>query len=587
MLDSGFRISDLNNIPVNGKDGKFKNRIALDNTYLLSYAHTVYGINYNKQNYKIPLNSIRNDIKGYIGIESLVAPWSEQMKLWHGSWKDMSSRNKSYVYQWTDNDKLHEHYNPDKFTDKSNSYFIIKDVPYPYESGELNNRDKGEKTASELNDGLAYANNSINVPIKDADPHPDTNKLVTKAYIDERLASKRLVEVGTDFYVRDYDCTYIIRAEDIRQANFDNCIKIHYPESFNKIALHNKIKFSVLVEGIWSSSENKWIPATNSDVNWKFFDFENIEVAAIWLNNSENTPVQISEKYLYDNAQYLIFNFETVTDDIESKEVTTNIEDRNIVTDYSLKANYKVFATCENLLYRSSGIEILNNYQGVAANIKSANNSVNVTTTQSGSTINVDLSVDKTQVISSDKTVTVTPNINGNLIKYDLSVEVGDKTNIEGDNFINASKKDDIWKLSFNASSLSNRTFIKKLPANGAVDLKSEGNTTFWTDVVKPVIAVRNSYSIGNEIVIFHLLLKTTEDVTIDTDGHFIWPNTSNGQSPTFKAKRLYHFTFNNIYGLEGDNSPFGSIAGFAKVNWFVDSDIIENSSIGWADHAN
>ena len=302
MLDSGFRISDLNNIPVNGKDGKFKNRIALDNTYLLSYAHTVYGINYNKQNYKIPLNSIRNDIKGYIGIESLVAPWSEQMKLWHGSWKDMSSRNKSYVYQWTDNDKLHEHYNPDKFADKSNSYFIIKDVPYPYESGELNNRDKGEKTASELNDGLAYANNSINVPIKDADPHPDTNKLVTKAYIDERLASKRLVEVGTDFYVRDYDCTYIIRAEDIRQANFDNCIKIHYPESFNKIALHNKIKFSVLVEGIWSSSENKWIPATNSDVNWKFFDFENIEVAAIWLNNNENTPVQISEKYLYDNA---------------------------------------------------------------------------------------------------------------------------------------------------------------------------------------------------------------------------------------------------------------------------------------------
>ena len=208
MLDSGFRISDLNNIPVNGKDGKFKNRIALDNTYLLSYAHTVYGINYNKHNYKIPLMSIRDDIKGYIGIESLVAPWSEQLKLWHGSWQHPAARNKSYVYQWTEDDKLHEHYAPEKFNDKENSYYIIKDAPFPYESGELNNRNRGEKPSSEISEGLGYANTSINVPIKTADPHPDTNKIVTKAYVDERLASKRLVEVSTDFYVRDYDCTY-------------------------------------------------------------------------------------------------------------------------------------------------------------------------------------------------------------------------------------------------------------------------------------------------------------------------------------------------------------------------------------------
>ena len=68
MLESGYRISDLDNIPVTDVNSKFKDKIALDNTFLLSYSHTVYGINYNKHNYKIPLSSLRDDIKGYIGV---------------------------------------------------------------------------------------------------------------------------------------------------------------------------------------------------------------------------------------------------------------------------------------------------------------------------------------------------------------------------------------------------------------------------------------------------------------------------------------------------------------------------------------
>lgn len=514
MLDSGFRISDLNNIPVNGKDGKFKNRIALDNTYLLSYAHTVYGINYNKHNYKIPLMSIRDDIKGYIGIESLVAPWSEQLKLWHGSWNNPSIRNKSYVYQWTDADKLHEHYAPKKFEDKENSYFIIKDAPFPYESGELNNRDRGEKVSSEISEGLAYANTSINVPIKAADPHPDTNKIVTKAYIDERLASKRLVEVSTDFYVRDYDCTYIIRSEDIRNDK-SGCIKIRYPESFNKRALHNKIEFSVLIEGVWNAAKNKWVPAITTDTNWKFFNSEGNEIEITWLNNTDNTPVQISEEYLYDNAQYLVFRFETVTDDISVATITENIEGKDVISEYKTTANYKVFANCENLLYR-----------------------------------------------------------------------VGDKTDIRGDNFIDAEKKGSYWQLEFNPGNLSTRSYIQKLSDDGVVDLSSAANKTFWTDSPTPKISVRNAYSIGNEIVSFNLFLKTTVDTKINTDIHFLWGNAINELSPTFKANRLYHITFTNIYGLTDDNSPFGGIVGFGKINWFIDSDIIDKT-IGWADYVN
>lgn len=588
MLDSGFRISDLNNIPVNGKDGKFKNRIALDNTYLLSYAHTVYGINYNKHNYKIPLMSIRDDIKGYIGIESLVAPWSEQLKLWHGSWQHPAARNKSYVYQWTEDDKLHEHYAPEKFNDKENSYYIIKDAPFPYESGELNNRSRGEKPSSEISEGLGYANTSINVPIKTADPHPDTNKIVTKAYVDERLASKRLVEVSTDFYVRDYDCTYIIRSEDIRDNKFDNCFKIRYPESFNKRALHNKIEFSVLIEGVWSAAKNKWVPAITSDTNWKFFNSEGNEIEITWLNNTDNTPVQISEEYLYDNAQYLVFRFETVTDDISIATITENIEGKDIISEYKTTANYKVFANCENLLYRATGIKILNNLEGIAANIKSSDNSIKVQTTQSGSNVNVDLTTidTKTTIESPDKSVDIEKVISGSNIKYNLSVDVGDKTDIRGDSFIDAEKKGSYWQLGFNPGNLSTRSYIQKLADDGVVDLSSAANKTFWTDNPTPKISVRNAYSIGNEIVSFNLFLKTTEDTKIDTDIHFLWGNTINDLSPTFKANRLYHITFTNIYGLVDDNSPFGGIIGFGKINWFIDSDIIDKT-IGWADYVN
>lgn len=588
MLDSGFRISDLNNIPVNGKDSKFKNRIALDNTYLLSYAHTIYGINYNKQNYKIPLTSIREDIKGFIGVESLVAPWSEQLKLWHGNWENDASSNKSYIKVWDESESLHEHYNPDKFADKENSYYIISDCPFPYESGELNNRDKGEKAASELFDGDAYTNNSINIPIKAADPHPDTKKLVTKSYIDERLSAKRLVEVTTDFYVRDYDCTYIIRAGEIKNKAFDNCFKVRYPESFNKKVLHNKIEFSVLVEGEWNAEKNMWVPATKADTNWKFFNSEGQEIQVVWLNNGENTPVQISKDYLYDNAQYIVFRFETATDNISATPIRKNVEGHNIITDYETEANYKVFVTCENLLYRSKGIETINGLECIAANIKSSDNSIKVVATQNGSAADIDLTtVDTiTSVKSTDKSVTVVKTQNGSNIDYDLSIDTTDKTDVKGDDFISVEKKQNTFHLSFEASTLSTRSYIEKLPADGRIDLSVAANKTYWTDVATPKISIRNPYSIGTELVTFHLLFKTSVDTFIDTDQHFIWANSFGSNPPTFKANRLYHITFNNIYALTDDNSPFYSAAGFAKINWFVDSESVEKT-VGWADGVN
>ena len=436
MLESGFRISDLQNIPVHKINCPRKNKIALDNTFILSYSHTVYGINYNKQNYKIPLNTLRDDLKGYIGIESINAPWSNQLKLWNGTWES-TDKNKSYIYEWNERDRNDINYSPNKFSDLENSYYIVSDAPFPFETEDLNNRDRGEIPSSEIGEGIAYCNNSINTPIKAADPHPDSKKLVTKSYIDERLAGKRLVEVSTDFYVRDYDCTYIIRAEELQKNNFDKIIKVHLPENYNKRSIHNKLEFTLLVEGKWDNNSKIWIPAIKEDVNWKVFDFDEKEIEPMWLNADQP---KINDEYLYSNARYLVFRFETITgnletvssSDIPAVSVTPIVEETeagDIVVDYNVVANYDVTILCENLLYRNNntGIERVNDKGGTYLDIVSKKNTIVPTTTLSGSRITVNL---ETDIRSSDNSVIITkPSASKKY--WDLSVEIPDTTDIQ------------------------------------------------------------------------------------------------------------------------------------------------------------
>ena len=384
MLESGYRISDLNNIPVTSSDSKFRGKIALDNTFLLSYSHTVYGINYNKQNYKISLGTLRDDVKGYIGVESLVAPWSEQLKLWHGYWYDSTSRNRSYTHVWKPEELAHEHYSPEKFSDLENSYFIIKKAPFPFESGEMSNRGRGEKEAV-VTSGVNTVISSINLPIEQADPYPESVKLVTKEYVDERLASKRIVEVGTDFWIRDYDCSYIIRQADLLAEEAKGTpitIKIHYPESFQTRAAHNRIKFSVLVEGKWDSSKQCWVPAVSQDANWTISDSEGSPINLVWMHDGENKMPELTDEYLYDNARYMVLNFETVTDGIDTIKNDDNT--------YATKARIVTFGTCENFLYRNTGIERVNGIESTFLELVSSNGSIDITTSLAGSTQTVD-----------------------------------------------------------------------------------------------------------------------------------------------------------------------------------------------------
>ena len=578
MLESGFRISDLQNIPVHKINCPRKNKIALDNTFILSYSHTVYGINYNKQNYKIPLNTLRDDLKGYIGIESINAPWSNQLKLWNGTWES-TDKNKSYIYEWNERDRNDINYSPNKFSDLENSYYIVSDAPFPFETEDLNNRDRGEIPSSEIGEGIAYCNNSINTPIKAADPHPDSKKLVTKSYIDERLAGKRLVEVSTDFYVRDYDCTYIIRAEELQKNNFDKIIKVHLPENYNKRSIHNKLEFTLLVEGKWDNNSKIWIPAIKEDVNWKVFDFDEKEIEPMWLNADQP---KINDEYLYSNARYLVFRFETITgnletvssSDIPAVSVTPIVEETeagDIVVDYNVVANYDVTILCENLLYRNNntGIERVNDKGGTYLDIVSKKNTIVPTTTLSGSRITVNL---ETDIRSSDNSVIITkPSASKKY--WDLSVEIPDTTDIQStDNSVTVTRPSEtnpFWNLSVDIpeQTPAPKSLIKKLPTQ--IDLKEANGNVYWTDTPNPTISIKNAYSIADEIVTFKVLYYATEESTIIKSAeHVSWAMTEHGESPIFVKDRIYMISFTNFYCHE--NSPFWDISTIAKIDYFV-----------------
>lgn len=630
MLESGFRISDLQNIPVHNTDCPFKNKIALDNTFILSYSHSVYGINYNRQNYKIPLNSLREDLKGYIGIESIVSPWSEQLKLWHGSWNSVN-RNKSYVYEWNLADKNDLHYNPEKFNDLENSYYIITDAPFPFETEELNNRNRGEVSSSEIGEGTAYCNNSINTPIKAADPHPDSKKLVTKLYIDERIASKRLVEVTTDFYVRDYDCTYIIRAEELQKSDFDKVIKVHFPESYNKRSLHNKLEFTLLVEGRWNEDAEVWVPAIGDSIAWEIRDFNGEEITPMWLNSAQP---EINDEYLYSNARYLVFRFETITSDILTTPVVEAVEAGDIVTAYDVRANYDVTILCENFLYRNTGIERVNDKEGTHLDIVSAKNTIIPTTKVEGSKIIVnletdirssdssvnivkptaskkywDLSVDIPEVRSTDNTVAISKST-GTESYWDLSVDIPDTTDIQStdktvsitkpnattpywdlsvdltdttdirstDNSVTVSKSngtEHYWDLSVDIPEPTPipKSRIKKLPETLYV-AEANGNV-YWTDTQNPSVNLSfNNFYGSDEVITFKLLYYVTEDSTKIVSEQIDWAMTDGNSSPVFIKDRLYVITVTNFSYC--DSSPFSSLTSLGRIDYFIPSSKIE-----------
>lgn len=473
MLETGYRISDLNRIPVTDATGAQKNKIAIDETYMLAYANTVYGIRYNRNNYKIPLTSIRDDIKGYIGIESITAPWTNQLKFWHGNWHNASNKGKSYVYEWVDADKNHPDYAPNKFADLENSYYIIKDAPFPFETSDLHNRDNGEIAPSVNVEGISI--DSCNVPLQAADPHSDSNKLVLKSYVDERLAAKRLIEVLPEFRVRDYDCTYIVRAKDLQEAeaaaNGPIAIRIHYPSQFEDRLKHNNLEFKLLLEGV-ESDDGGYKPALTNNVTWHMYDSTGDKLEIRWLNKSDKSLVNIpnvAEERFYQNARHMLFAFRTVTNSISNHDRLEVVDGKIEKVGEYTTPNYSVYALCENMIYHNKqcidSINGITNVQNIeitsedetiivrpskvegsaiidlSANINerdyfivSPDESIEVSTfsTDKSTTFNLKAIPSQTIEIVSSETVNVTENKIGNITYYSFTVKAVKLHNTDG-----------------------------------------------------------------------------------------------------------------------------------------------------------
>ena len=375
MSELGYKISELDVIPLTGKDCDYPGRIAIENTHFMGYARTVFGTRYNTHNYQIPLSALRKDFTGYIGLEGLNAKWTIPTKIWSGKWKD-NNVNTSYVKLWKPSEANLPYYNKEKFSDLNNSYYIIQDLPFPFEEGSNTNRGTNEN-GKNLGEKDAVTNDefnivtSINLPIAEADPAPDSHKIPTKSYVDERLAAKRIVEVGAEFWVRDYECTYIIREVDIKKAS---AVKIHYPAAFTKRLLHNRIEFNVLVEGHFNG--NKWESAVpEKDIPWELYEEDTLlNNKLIWLGNADSSLVSdvIGDNGYYQNARYLKFRLETVTNENKLVEGETLYNEGRAYPTKKIIPDYCIYLTCENLLYKAGetdiGIESGNNKLTVSGN---------------------------------------------------------------------------------------------------------------------------------------------------------------------------------------------------------------------------
>lgn len=580
MLDTGYRISDLSNIPViNGECG-IKGKIALENTYFLAYSHSVYGINYNKQNYKVPLVSLRDDIKAYLGVSSLNGPWAQGVKFWHGDWENKTEYNKSYIWLWTEDYEKHEHYNPEKFSDLDNSYFIINNPPYPFESAELNNRENGEAAAELLEDGTV---SSINLPIAAADPCVDSNKIVTKKYIDERVASQRIVILDNlSFTLRDYPCTYIIKESVLKKAiedialtdengnilstdTDDLYIEIKCPESLEQRVLHNQIHFSILLEGSDSGDgDNNWNTPIDKNIKWRIISSNNEERNIAWIGE----PPLMGEagNYLYGSSRYAIVNFKTITNKIDHQEIYENYEGEDTRVGYNLIPDIIFSAICENSFYKSSGINKINNFIGSSAIIKSTDGSVDITTKLiEDSIIDIDLSVSSVaskRIVSADENITIEETENEWLLSLNSDISSGD-VHLEGDEYIKTSKNNNGWNISLDTSKIG-ASYITPIPESNEIKLSESYTKTYWSNTSNQRITFNTEGLKENETINITLLYKTSEDTSINSS--ISWAMSPSGSSPVFKANRLYSIGLRYIPPVAGFNSE-GTILG--RVEWF------------------
>ena len=259
MLNTGIKISQYPDGPLDTAERE--NKLFL-NHYFISYAPSHFGAKFINKNYKVSLLSLRNDLKGYLGINNAKGEYRNYIDVWSGNWRENSydengniiglDRVNSYIYEWPENLRNHPDYIRDKFNrennEKHDKVFILKTAPLPLEAEDTNFSSKEEKTLGK-------------------DPAPESTKIVTKNYVDDRHNGHRKVnENGSHLTLRPYTCYYQYSnlidedIDGIRTINIcDDVIMEDGKNLYEKIK-HNRLVFYVRItnkEEYYKNSEGK------------------------------------------------------------------------------------------------------------------------------------------------------------------------------------------------------------------------------------------------------------------------------------------------------------------------------------------
>lgn len=259
MLNTGIKISEYPDGPLDNSTNQ--NKLLL-NHYFISYAPSHYGTKFINKNYKVSIQSLRNDLTGHIGVNNVKGKYKNYIDIWSGYWiknnvdengaKISIDRVNSYVFEWPDNLRGSEDYIVDKFNkaknEKLDKIFILRSAPLPLES-----------------EDVRYSSEEDNTLGKDPDPH--SAKLVTKNYIDDRHSGFRKVyESSANLSLRPYTCYYqysnLIKedAEGIRTINICDDTVLEDGKTFYDKVKRNRLIFFVRIanrEEYYKNSEGK------------------------------------------------------------------------------------------------------------------------------------------------------------------------------------------------------------------------------------------------------------------------------------------------------------------------------------------
>ena len=238
--NTGNNISNLPNALINRLNWKGKLQYP---HYFMSYAEVNYGFGTINKNYKVSVGALREDFKGFIGVENAKGQWRHLSRFWVGDWYKekevdgvtVGDKVNSYLYHWNSRDIGNDDYIVNKFGTETvanelptDRVFFVRNAPIPCEYkyatlftepvvDEYGNFERDENNEIKFRT-LTYVN----------DPHPDLMKIVDKDYVDNRFNGIRVVDVtDTVVSLQGYDVEPI-QPITIAETDIDTSVR-DYP----------------------------------------------------------------------------------------------------------------------------------------------------------------------------------------------------------------------------------------------------------------------------------------------------------------------------------------------------------------------